>query len=216
MDGINWTKGIDQKAGKPLDYDPSKDIQSYAGIGNLTPGAPLKKACPSPVGGNNYWPSSYSPKTGLLYVPAMTGCVKIEVEPNRRSGLIFSGGSWATDEYWESNLTAIDPITFEIKKNVHLPYPNYSGTLSTAGGLVFLALYDGTIAAFDDTTLEQLWKINVGSGFSAPPMTYEFNGRQYVAIASGPSGVMISLMRRTPLLELGEMRQATVLYVFGL
>jgi alcohol dehydrogenase (cytochrome c) len=173
MDGINWTKGIDQKTGKPIDYDPNKDIQTYAGIGNLMPGVPPKKACPSLAGGNNYWPSSYSPKTGLLYIPAMTGCAKIEVEPNRRIGLIFSGGRWTTDERFESNLTAIDPITFEIKKSVHLPYPNYSGTLSTAGGLVFLALYDGTIAAFDDTTLEQLWKINVGSGFSAPPMTYD-------------------------------------------
>jgi outer membrane protein assembly factor BamB len=47
---------------------------------------------------------------------------------------------------------------------------------STGGGLVFLALFDGTVAAFDDTTLEQLWKINVGSGFTAPPMTYEING----------------------------------------
>src|SRR5713226_9721401 len=43
---VNWTKGIDQKTGKPLDYDPTKDIQTYAGVGNLTPGAPLKKVCP--------------------------------------------------------------------------------------------------------------------------------------------------------------------------
>jgi alcohol dehydrogenase (cytochrome c) len=153
----------------------------------------------------------------MLYIPAMTGCVKIEIEPNRRNGLIFSGGRWTTDEHFESNLTAIDPITFEIKKSVHLPYPNYSGILSTGGGLVFLALYDGTIAAFDDTTLEQLWKINVGSGFSAPPMTYEFNGRQYVAIASGASNIVIRVMRQSlQLPELREMRQATVLYVFGL
>jgi hypothetical protein len=130
----------------------------------------------------------------MLYFPAMIGCVKIEVEPNRRNGLNFAGGRWTTDEHFESNLTAIDPITFEIEKSVHLPYPNYSGILSTGGGIVFLALHDGTIAAFDDTTLEQLRKINVGSGFSAPPMTYEFNGRQYVAIASGASNTAIRLM----------------------
>ena len=47
MDNVNWTKGIDQKTGKPLDYDPSKDIQTYAGVGNLNPGEPLKKVCPS-------------------------------------------------------------------------------------------------------------------------------------------------------------------------
>jgi hypothetical protein len=60
-------------------------------------------------------------------------------------------------------------------------------TLATGGGLVFLALVDGTVAAFDDTTLNQLWKINVGSGFSAPPMTFEVNGKQCIAIVSGPS-----------------------------
>ena len=45
----------------------------------LTPGAPLKKVCPSIAGGNNYWPSSYSPKTKLLYIPAMTACMAVAV-----------------------------------------------------------------------------------------------------------------------------------------
>jgi alcohol dehydrogenase (cytochrome c) len=63
-------------------------------------------------------------------------------------------------------------------------------------------------------TLDELWEINVGSGFSAPPMTFEVNGRQYVAIASGPSTPAKRRLVNTP--ELKEMRQATVLYVFGL
>jgi alcohol dehydrogenase (cytochrome c) len=100
------------------------------------------------------------------------------------------------------------------KKIVHLQYPNYSGTVSTGGGLVFLGLTDGTVAAFDDTTLEQLWKINVGSGFSAPPMTFEVGGKQYIAIASGPSASAKAKLVNTP--ELKDQRQATVLYVFGL
>jgi hypothetical protein len=45
-------------------------------------------------------------------------------------------------------------------------------------------LLDGTVAAFDDTTLEEIWEINVGSRFSAPPMAFEFNSKQYGAIAS--------------------------------
>jgi glucose dehydrogenase len=89
-----------------------------------------------------------------------------------------------------------------------------SGTLSTGCGLVFLALFDGTVAAFDDTTLDELWKINVGSRFSAPPMTFEFNGKQYVAIASGASAQSKRSLANTP--ELKEQRNATVLYVFGL
>ena len=128
----------------------------------------------------------------------------------------WNGGNFATDERFESNLTSVDPITFEIKKNLHLPYPNWSGTLSTAGGLVFLALLDGTVAAFDDDSLKELWRINVGSGFTAPPMTFEVNGRQYLAIASGPSPVALRALRAINLPELLEMRQATVLYVFGL
>ena len=88
------------------------------------------------------------------------------------------------------------------------------GTLATGGGLVFLALLDGTVAAFDDTTLDELWKINVGSGFSAPPMTFEVNGRQYIAIVSGPSPAARARLVNTP--ELREQRNALVLHVFAL
>ncbi len=215
MDNVNWTKGIDQKTGKPLDYDPAKDIQTYAGIGNLTPGQPPKKVCPSQAGGNNYWPSSYSPQTKLLYIPALTACTTIAIDPEKHSKEKgWNGGNSSSTERFESNLTAVDPVTGEIKKNVHLPYPNYSGTLATGGGLVFLGLLDGTVAAFDGTTLEELWKINVGSGFSAPPMSFEVNGKQYVAIVSGPSPVARGRLVNTP--ELKEQRNALVLYVFGL
>ncbi len=212
---VNWTKGIDQKTGKPLDYDPGKDIQTYAGVGNLNPNEPPKKVCPSQAGGNNYWPSSFSPKTKLLYIPALSNCVTVTIDRekhNKEKG--WNGGNAATNERWESNLTVADPVTGEVKKSVHLNYPNYSGTLATGGGLVFLALLDGTIAAYDDTTLDQLWKINVGSGFSAPPMTFEVNGKQYIAIVSGPSPVSRRRLENTP--ELRDQRHALVLHVFGL
>jgi alcohol dehydrogenase (cytochrome c) len=212
---VNWTKGIDQKTGKPLDYDPGKDIQTYAGVGNLAPGAPLKKVCPSQAGGNNYWPSSYSAKTKLIYIPALTTCVTVTVDPekhNKQKG--WNGGLSQTTERWESSLTAADPLTGEVKKSVTQKYPNYAGTLATAGGLVFTALLDGSVLAYDDTSLDELWKINVGSGFSAPPMTFEADGKQYVAIVSGPSPVSRSRLANTP--ELKEQRNALVLYVFGL
>jgi alcohol dehydrogenase (cytochrome c) len=215
MDNVNWTKGIDQKTGKPVDYDPGKDVQTYAGVGNLTPGAPLKKVCPSIAGGNNYWPSSYSPNTKLLYIPAMTACVAVSIDREKHNAQRgWNGGLFTTDERFESNLTAVDPLTQEIRTSTHLRYPNYSGTLATAGGLVFLGLLDGTLAAFDDNTLDQLWEINIGTGFTAPPMTFEVNGKQYVAITSGPSAVSKAKLVNTP--ELKEMRNATVLYVFAL
>jgi len=199
-------------------YDPNKDVQTYSGLANPTADTPVKQVCPNRNGGNNYYPSSYSPKTQLLYVPAMTACEFVSIDrdkPKTEKGWIpRSGGSFHVEDRYESNLTALDPVTFEIKKNVHLRYPNYAGTLATAGGLVFIALMDGTVAAYDDTTLDELWKINVGSGFAAPPMTFEVNGKQYMAIASGPSGPARAKLMNTP--ELKEQRHATVLYVFGL
>jgi alcohol dehydrogenase (cytochrome c) len=215
MEKINWTRGIDQKTGKPLDYDPNKDVQTYSGIANQNPNEPTKTLCPSIAGGNNYWPSSYSPKTRLLYIPALTACSDVTIDTSpRRAGTNWTGGSYKTEDRYESNLTVVDPTTGEIRKSVHLAYPNYSGTLATAGGLVFLALLDGTVIAYDDSTIEELWRINVGSGFSAPPMTFEAGGKQYIAIVSGPSQTARRKLVNTP--ELREQRNATVLYVFGL
>jgi alcohol dehydrogenase (cytochrome c) len=116
----------------------------------------------------------------------------------------------------------IDPATGEIRKRAELRFPNSSGVLTTAGGLVVTATLDGTIMAFDDETLEELWRINVGSGFNAAAMTYAVNGKQYIAIASGlccqrPSGQVSNSRNkasRDP--ELRNMSNATVLYVFGL
>ncbi len=165
---VNWTAGIDQKTGKPLDYDPNKDVQTYSGLANPTADAPVKKVCPNRNGGNNYYPSSYSPKTQLLYIPAMTACEFVSIDkdkPKTEKGWIpRSGGSFKVEDRYESNLTAVDPATLEIKKSVHMRYPNYAGALSTAGGLVFIALMDGTVAAYDDATLDELWKFNVGTG----------------------------------------------------
>jgi alcohol dehydrogenase (cytochrome c) len=59
-----------------------------------------------------------------------------------------------------------------------------------------------------------MWKTNLGAGFNAPPMTFEVNGKQYVAIASGLGGAARSTIAKTP--ELKDQRNATVLYVFGL
>jgi alcohol dehydrogenase (cytochrome c) len=85
---VNWTAGIDQKTGKPLDYDPARDIQNYAGVGNLNANEPPKKVCPSLLGGNNYWPSSFSARTRLLYIPALSNCstITIDRKSTTRSG----------------------------------------------------------------------------------------------------------------------------------
>ena len=215
LDKITWTKGIDQKTGKPVDYDPSKDLQVYSGIQNQTVADRTKKLCPAMSGGNNFWPSSYSPKTRLMYIPAMTSCNEVTLDPSLSSKAgDWKGATFRHIERNESDLIAADPLTGEIKQRIHVPYPNNSGALATAGGLVFTAFTDGTFAAYDDTTLEQLWKINVGTGFMAPPMTFAVGGKQYVAILSGLSRISLRALSFTP--ELQEQRNQTMLWVFAL
>jgi alcohol dehydrogenase (cytochrome c) len=79
---------------------------------------------------------------------------------------------------------------------------------------VFTGFVDGTFVAYDDTSLEPVWKINVGSGFNAPPMSFDAGGKQYVAILSGLSRQSKGRLVNTP--ELREMRNQTMLFVFGL
>jgi alcohol dehydrogenase (cytochrome c) len=65
VDNVTWTKGIDQKTGLPVDYDPTKDIQVYSGQQAMTLTDRIKKLCPSWIGGNNYWSASCSRKRRL-------------------------------------------------------------------------------------------------------------------------------------------------------
>ncbi|HLH98796.1 MAG TPA: PQQ-binding-like beta-propeller repeat protein [Xanthobacteraceae bacterium] len=218
LDNINWTKGIDQKTGKPVDYVPNSDIQMYAGIATPTLAEPTKKMCPSPSGGNNFWPSAYSPKTKLLYVPALINCAMVTQDPKESvktaAGDMRGGPRATSSERSETDLLAIDPVTGETKFKAHVPYADYSGALSTAGGLIFTGYNDGTFAAYDDATLQQVWKINVGVGFDAPPMTFEVGGKQYVAILSGLSKIATGRNLNSP--ELKDQRNQTMLFVFGL
>jgi alcohol dehydrogenase (cytochrome c) len=214
LDRINWTAGIDQKTGKPLDYDPSKDIQTYAGVATPMADNPTKTMCPSPAGGSNFWPAAYSQRTRLIYIPALTPCADLTRKPDDYKPGNWRGGSYKQTERFETDLIAMDPFTGNIKGKVHVPFPNYSGALTTGGGLVFTGFTDGTFFAYDDTTLQPLWKINVGSGFNAPPMTFEVNGKQYIAIMSGLSPIAKGKHERIP--ELKEQRNQTMLFVFGL
>jgi alcohol dehydrogenase (cytochrome c) len=214
LDTITWTAGIDQKTGLPVDYDPGKDIQVYSGRQNQTLQDRTRRLCPSMGGGNNFYPSSYSPKTKLIYIPSMSSCNEVTLDPNlsNKAG-DWKGASFRHIQRNESDVVAADPFTGDIVKKLHIPYTNNSGVLSTAGGVIFTAYTDGTFAAYDDATLDQLWKINVGTGFMAPPMTFEAGGKQYVAILSGLSRIAIGRHVFTP--ELREMRNQTMLFVFG-
>jgi len=216
MEEITWTKGIDQKTGLPVDYDPTKDIQVYSGLQTQTLTDRTKRICPSHEGGNNYWSASYSQRTRLLYIPSRPTCNEVTMTPDQLrspTGAMLGGGIKLLTRT-ESEIVVADPLTGEVKTRVRAPYPNYSAALTTAGGLVFTGLGDGSFVAYDDESLEQVWKINVGSGFNAPPMTFEAGGKQYVAILSGLSQISKGRLTLTP--ELREMRHQTMLFVFAL
>jgi alcohol dehydrogenase (cytochrome c) len=213
---ISWTKGIDQKTGLPVDYDPNKDIQVYSGLQNQTPTDPTKKLCPSHDGGSNFWSASYSQKTKLLYIPTRSTCNEISLTQDVRKNAngIINGASRKYIARNETDLVVADPFTGEVKKKLHVPYPDNSAALTTGGGLFITGFTDGTVAIYDDVSLDPLWHFNVGSGINAPPMTFEVNGKQYVVIQSGLNRNALNINSMT--LELREMRNQTMLYVFGL
>jgi alcohol dehydrogenase (cytochrome c) len=210
---VTWTKGIDPKTGKPVDYNPNKDLQNFALPWNG--GAEVMKgACPDVHGGTNFWPPSYSQKTKLLYITGNEGCANIVPDQTAHVRGKFGGGSYVNEERITSSLVVVDPVSGEVKMRKEHPYADHAGVLTTGGGIVVTALLDGTIVAYDDETLAELWKVNVGTGFVAPPMTYSVDGRQYIAIASGLNPVGRAKLAKSP--EMRNVSNATMLFVFGL
>jgi alcohol dehydrogenase (cytochrome c) len=211
---VTWTIGIDPKTGRPVDYDPSKDVQVYAEASNVNNDKVTRSVCPSHAGGNNHWPATYSRNTGLLYIPSVEGCDDITNDHSRHVKGKFDGGGYVAPDRLTGSIAAVDPTTGEMKMRKDLPYSIFGGTLSTAGGLVMTGLVDGTLVALDDKTLDVLWSLNVGTGFNAPPMTYSVDGKQYVAIASGLFRNARGSLSKSP--EMRNLSNATMIFVFGL
>ncbi len=222
VDQLNWTTGLDPKTGRPLNYDPTKDVQVYAA--GTAPGRNLAptRLCPAHFGGKNWEPTAYNPELQLLYIPSIEGCNslenKVQQDMEDQGGSIkwrerFTGGGTKTAERLYGSLKAIDPATGETKAALKLEYPNYSGALATAGGLVFIGHADGTLTAHDAKTLKEVWSFSVGTGINAPPISYSINGKQYIAVLAG-SRQSINVLQNAP--ELKNTATASMLYVFGL
>jgi alcohol dehydrogenase (cytochrome c) len=223
VDELTWTPGLDPKTGKPLNYDPTKDVQVYAPGSHGMRGEPPSKTCPSHNGGKNWEPSAYDPQLGLLFIPSTEGCdsiVNVEqksfvdqggtVKPRERFG---GGNTKNLQPRRYGSLKAVDPTTGETKASVKMTYPNYGGVLATAGNLVFIGQVDGTLYAYDAKTLKEVWTFNTGTGINAPPITYSVNGKQYIAILVG-SKQTAAVLQDSP--ELKNTSTASMLYVFSL
>jgi alcohol dehydrogenase (cytochrome c) len=221
-DQLTWTTGLDPKTGKPLNYDPTKDVQTYSVGSHGSRANAIGKTCPSNTGGKNWPPGAYNPELNLLFITSVEGCNEIETNEQKsfvdQGGTLtprtrFDGGRVRSTEKRHGSLKAIDPTTGETKAVTKFPFLPYSGVLATAGNIVFTGHLDGTFAAYDAKTLQEVWSFNVGSGINAPAITYSVNGKQYVAVLVG-SRLRDNVLVETP--ELKGVAMTHMLYVFGL
>jgi alcohol dehydrogenase (cytochrome c) len=143
---------------------------------------------PGIFGGANWPPSSYSPQTGLMYVPARDRPnMATRKETEYEVGKLFVGGTYAAIRGTTPTgvLAAIDVATGKIRWKSERPRWVWSGTLATAGGLVFMGETDGWFRAYDAETGQVLWSFFCGAGVDSSPITYELDGRQYIAVPAG-------------------------------
>ena len=185
-----------------------KNLTWASGIG--TDGRPMKlpnqapspegtKVCPSQDGATNWFSPSFNPATGLYYVQTFEKC-SIYVKRDQgewESGKTYLGGSQriATDPKPERILRAIDIRSGAISWELPQPGPAHSwgGTLTTATGLVIFGEDGGALMAADASTGKPLWMFPTNQSWKASPMTYRFDGRQYVAVAAGPTIVAFAI-----------------------
>ena len=131
---VTWTEGIDPKTGKPIDYDPAKDVQTYNGAVMLGPDRMSTSVCPTESGGSNFWPATYSERTRLIYIPEIEGCANITREAKPPVKGNFTGGGNTPEEAVTSGLVMVDPATNEVKKRMSCPIPTMRVRCRPAAG----------------------------------------------------------------------------------
>jgi alcohol dehydrogenase (cytochrome c) len=188
VDKITWARGIDLETGLPIDTELTTLVRNTPEMEEAV------DVWPSALGGKNWMPMSYDPGTGLAYANTLNfgypyRSIQETKEPKTLYlGMEFVGFTWP-ENGMRGYLKAIDPMTGKAKWEVPSELPNFSGVLSTGGGLVFSGRMDGEFAAYDSATGEKLWGFQTGSGITGIPVTWERDGRQYVTVASGIGGV---------------------------
>lgn len=191
VEQVNWASGIGED-GRPIlieenrPGDPSKAADGEKGDTVF--------AVPGFLGGKNWMPMAYSKNTGLFYVPANEWGMDIWNEPiSYKKGAAYLGAGFTIKPLFEDHigaLKAVDPATGEIKWVYKNDAPLWGGVMTTGGGLVFTGTPEGYLKAFDDETGEELWSFQTGSGVVGQPVTWDMDGDQYVAVASGWGGAV--------------------------
>jgi PQQ-dependent dehydrogenase (methanol/ethanol family) len=166
---LNWASGIDRN-GRPILTESNEPRPNGT------------RTCPAVRGATNWYASAFNPATRLFYVMATEDC-----NVYKPTGMGFQALNDPAN-LAEKYLRAIDPETGKVaweRKQVGAPETNYSGVLTTSGGLLFYGETGGGFAAVDALTGKDLWHFETGQGWKASPMTYAVSNRQYVAIAAG-------------------------------
>ncbi|MBV8869199.1 MAG: PQQ-dependent dehydrogenase, methanol/ethanol family [Acetobacteraceae bacterium] len=202
----NWSKGIDMKTGRPV-VDPAMEPK---------PNVKLAHVCPPDIGGKDWQPSAFSPRTGLLYAGIFNICMDVTDHPvafipgTPYDGMDMTrepapGGHWGEFMAW-------NPVTGKKAWSINEQFMTMSGTVATAGDLVFYGTADGWFRAVDARSGKVLWSQKLSSGVISQPITYLGpDGRQYVAVYTGVGGAAMvsSTMAGFP-------ARGSTLYVFSI
>ena len=174
---------LDRATGKPIRKSaPVAPLLNYM----TPPDTNGVVTAPGPLGGSDWSPAAYSPQTGYLYVDAnyLPFEYWLSHEPLQPPAQWWGGVTAAQPTGTYGLVTAVNLATGAIAWQSRLPKPLIGGLLATAGGLVFTGSSDKHVVAFDARTGRQLWSYATDAGVNAPPITYEVDGVQYVAIAA--------------------------------
>jgi len=217
---VNWATGVDLKTGRPVENPEARYSDSKKPwVGS-----------PGPLGGHSWNPMAFSPKTGLVYIPAnVTGFPYIAAEvfePHKigfNTGLDFAAGAMpndvgvqkATMAGLQGYLLAWDPVSQKEVWRAPHPGPANGGVVATAGNLVFQGTYAGEFAAYAADSGRKLWSFDAQAPIIAAPSTFEVGGEQYVAVLVGGGGAY-ALSPGIVSLKSGKPRPLTRLLVFKL
>jgi quinohemoprotein ethanol dehydrogenase len=180
---VTWARGVDLETGRPIEA---------AGLDYRERTIEVK---PSPFGGHNWQPMSFHPGTGLVYIPAqeVPYFFRLDKEWKHRTGAWNTGADPTVADAFprelvSGHLLAWDPVAKREVWRAQYTLPWNGGTLATAGNLVFQGTAHGTFAAYRATDGKLLFEAPAGTGIVAPPVTYELDGEQYVAVMAGWGG----------------------------
>ena len=180
---VNTSRGIDLQTGRPV-INEEKQTRL---------GETVRDICPTASGAKDWNPSSFSPQTQLIYIPHENMCMDwMDAEVNYIAGTPYVGAQVHMKPGPGGNrgeLTAWDPVqrrpVWAVKEN----FPIWSGTVVTAGDVVFYGTMDGWFKAVNARTGDLLWRYKVDSGVIGQPISYRGpDGHQYIAVLSGVGG----------------------------